>query len=96
MVCESVFGAVVVDLADARHGRQHGCLGMRAQGGAQRLVQVGDGGQQGAEQLDLGADAGGEHLGVQGIDGDGSGAQAGQQRGWGAVAAGGVAPQEGA
>jgi hypothetical protein len=83
-----------VDLADAGHGRQHGGLGMGSQGGEQRPVQVGDAGQQGTEQLDLSADPGGQHLGIGGVDGHRGGAQPGQQRRRGAVAAGGMAPAE--
>jgi hypothetical protein len=54
-----------VDLADAGQVGQQLGLGVAEQPGAQRVVQVGDRGQQGAQQPDLGADELGEHLGSE-------------------------------
>jgi hypothetical protein len=51
----------VAELADAGQSGQQADLGMLAQPVADGLVEFGNGGQQGGQQLDLGADDLGEH-----------------------------------
>jgi hypothetical protein len=55
----------VAELADAGQSGQQADLGMLAQPVADGLVEFGNGGQQGGQQLDLGADELGEHGGVK-------------------------------
>jgi len=54
-----------VDLTDVGHGRQELGFGVAKECRADGTVEVGDRGQQGAQQPDLGVDELGERLGVQ-------------------------------
>jgi hypothetical protein len=66
-----------------------------AKGGGQGPIQVGDAAEEAAQQPDLDADAAGQDLGIELVDGDRGGPQPVKQLCWGAPAAIAVAAQEG-
>jgi hypothetical protein len=84
-----------VDLADARQRLEDRGLGVLAKGGGQGPIQVGDAAKQAAQQPDLDADAVGQDLGIELVDGRPGRPAAGEAPALGAPAALAVAAQRG-
>jgi len=84
-----------VDLADAGHGGKQLGLGVAEQAGGEGSVEVGDGGKQGTQQPDLGADQFGQRLRSQAQWWGWRCAQPGEQLGGAAATAVGMPPAEG-